>query len=100
MSRSEVIRDPIPGYAFDSGEFRLEDSPGLTFANDEIKSFMESFWERYSRLPPWRLVTSSHMKGSPWHQVTSSPDYDRYSNSLIPVGLIRAYFKSLLPEES
>jgi uncharacterized phage-associated protein len=78
----------------------MKDAPELTFVSDESKSFLESFWARYSELPPWRLVNSSHMKGSPWDKVTSSPGYDRYTNSLIPLGLIRTYFKSLLPHES
>ncbi|MDR1164651.1 MAG: DUF4065 domain-containing protein [Deltaproteobacteria bacterium] len=98
--KEEIIKAYVPGYAFEAGNFRMEDAPRLTFASDEIKSFVESFWGQYSGLPPWHLVTSSHMEGSPWHQVTSSPKYDRYTNSLIPSGLIRSYFKSSLPEES
>ncbi|MDR1041447.1 MAG: hypothetical protein LBR80_15065 [Deltaproteobacteria bacterium] len=61
---------------------------------------MDSFWTQYSGLDQWLLVAASHAEGSPWHRIVSSPVYDRYTNSLMPIELIRSYFESQLAESA
>lgn len=98
--KSEIIKDPIHGYAFAHGDCRMENAPKLNLGGDEDRiKYMNSFWGKYSVIEPWVLVGSSHRKGTPWEQVTSSPSYDRSANSLISTQLMRIYFTALLPED-
>jgi uncharacterized phage-associated protein len=96
LGKHEVITEPIPGRAFTNGVYATETSPELSFQSDQSENFTESFWEDYSKIEPWVLVSATHAEGSPWRRVVSSPGYDHYANSLIPRELMRSYFASLL----
>jgi uncharacterized phage-associated protein len=89
----------IPGFTFKGSSFWQGYAPKLQLDDDPM-TFIKNFWDRYSKLEPWILVNSCHRKGTPWDQVTSSTGYDRYCNSLIPIELMRTYFKPLLPKKS
>jgi uncharacterized phage-associated protein len=92
------VTDFIPGKTYEGYSSWQEYAPKLKL-HDGLAVYIEKFWNQYSKLDPWVLVNASHRKGTPWEQVTSSPGYNRYGNSLIPVELMKVHFKSQLPRK-
>jgi uncharacterized phage-associated protein len=104
--KSEVITDPIEGYVLQGTYYKVSGTPGMSFRDDGTEFFMVSIWKNYSKMSPWELVSISHAKESPWDRVSKSLEvsYDDacigwgigFSCTVIPVELMKSYFKSLL----
>ncbi|MDR1039734.1 MAG: DUF4065 domain-containing protein [Deltaproteobacteria bacterium] len=108
--KNEVITEPIEGYVLQGENYKVIGTPGMSFRDDGTEVFMVSIWKNYSRMNPWELVSISHAKESPWDRVSKSLEvsYDDagvgwgigFSSTVIPVELMKSYFKSLLSEAS
>ncbi|MDR1166513.1 MAG: DUF4065 domain-containing protein [Deltaproteobacteria bacterium] len=104
-----VITDMIRGYFARGADYSLG-TPEMEFHNDDIGDFMMSVWNSYSKKSAWELVATTHAKGSPWEKVANLSDsaegdtdtewYLGYVDRVIPVELMRAYFKSFLPGDN
>ncbi|MDR1165980.1 MAG: DUF4065 domain-containing protein [Deltaproteobacteria bacterium] len=104
-----VITDTIRGYFVRGTDYALG-TPEMEFHNDDIGDFMTSFWNSYSKKSAWELVATSHAKGSPWERVANLSEsaevgedsewYLSYVDRVIPVELMRTYFKSFLSGDS
>ncbi|MDR1164994.1 MAG: DUF4065 domain-containing protein [Deltaproteobacteria bacterium] len=93
--KEEIIKDYLPVYEFVNGAY-FNTRSKLNFPTDRSEEFLLAYWDQYSPVDAWRLVSGSHEKNSPWDQVVSSPAYDKRANSLTPLKIIRSYFKSPL----
>lgn len=106
--RDEVISDQIMGYVVQGMDYLLG-TPQMSFRDEEMQEFMQSIWDSYSKEEAWKLVSISHAKGSPWDKVSNlfrnnevivNAGHREHLNLVIPVELMRSYFKSLLALES
>jgi uncharacterized phage-associated protein len=89
-----IITEPIEkGYMVENGRYKTH-TPNLLYINHNVPVFMNSIWNQYSKLEPWRLVAISHADGSPWQQVKNSNVLNSNMNPIIPVELMKSYFKS------
>ena len=79
--RGEAITAPI---SFDDGQERPFDELEMDLMNQVI--------EEYGGLEGTELSTLTHTVGSPWHQV-----WDEAKDPVIPTGMIKEYFASLVP---
>jgi uncharacterized phage-associated protein len=70
--------------------------PKITFNNSKEEDFLTSFWDQYSKIKVWTLVNSTHVIGSPWEQVYTKLKLNTNVSSIIPIDLIKSYFKCLL----
>ncbi|MDR1038847.1 MAG: DUF4065 domain-containing protein [Deltaproteobacteria bacterium] len=106
--KSESITVPIEGYVVRGNAYSPLGTPEMIPLDDDTEDFMRSVWDRYSNESAWKLVGITHAKGSPWEIVANSlgniGEGDDTSwegigfNSVIPVELIKSYFKSYLPK--
>jgi uncharacterized phage-associated protein len=81
----------------------------MSLSDDDVRDLMQSVWDTYSQQTAWKLVATTHAKGSPWDKVANSSGnraaatenewLGEYYDLVIPVELMRSYFKSFLPEE-
>ncbi|MDR1313071.1 MAG: hypothetical protein LBQ12_05105 [Deltaproteobacteria bacterium] len=103
-----AITDPITGYVVRGVDYMLG-TPQLSFRDDDIRDFLQAIWDKYAPKLDWQLVSISHARCSPWDQVSNFRNSEagantgfggKYVNLVIPVELMRAYFKSLLSETS
>jgi uncharacterized phage-associated protein len=105
--KNESIIEPIEGYVLRGKDYSPLGTPEMTPKDDDTEDFMSSVWDTYSSKSPWKLVAITHAKGSPWDTVANShgkggEDDASWEgigfNSVIPVELIKSYFKTFLPE--
>jgi uncharacterized phage-associated protein len=107
--KTEELMEPIEGYVLRGTDYEAIGRPEMSFADDDVKDLMESCWNTYSVQSAWELVATTHAKGSPWDKVANSPGnraagtdkewFGEYDDLLIPVELMRSYFKSFLTED-
>jgi uncharacterized phage-associated protein len=63
------------------------------------KRVIDSVWNRYARIPTSRLVDLTHESGSPWSQIWDHTDPEDRENLIIPLPIIREWFKAHLSEK-
>jgi uncharacterized phage-associated protein len=103
-AKNEVITEPIKGHVVQDGVYSIG-VPEMKFPDGDDGEFMRSVWKSYSKKKAWELVSITHSKGSPWEQVVNSLDnsepdansewYGEFVNAIIPMELMRSYFKSI-----
>ncbi|MDR1313971.1 MAG: DUF4065 domain-containing protein [Deltaproteobacteria bacterium] len=106
--KNENITDTIEGYVLQGTDYQPLGIPEMSFRDENLKDFMQSIWNSYSERNAWELVAMSHAKGSPWDTVANAYEnavanektawYSDYYDLVIPVELMRSYFKSFLTE--
>ncbi|MDR1037284.1 MAG: DUF4065 domain-containing protein [Deltaproteobacteria bacterium] len=109
--KSEILTDLIEGYVLHGTDYSDWGTPKMSSC-DDTEDFMRYIWNNYSKMEAWRLVSISHARNSPWDKVANSPGnraaatenewYGEYYDLVIPVELMRSYFRWLLerPKES
>lgn len=63
------------------------------------KQVIDAVWNQYAPIPTSKLVDLTHQPGSPWSQVWEKTAPEDRENLLIPVSMIRDWFKSDLSEK-
>lgn len=63
------------------------------------KRVIDDVWLHYGKMPTSALVDLTHATGSPWDQVWNSVSAEERENLLIPLPLIRDWFKVRLAEK-
>ncbi|MDR1081312.1 MAG: DUF4065 domain-containing protein [Deltaproteobacteria bacterium] len=106
--KNESITEPIEGYVLRGGDYTVLGTPEMISRGDDTERLMRSVWKSYSGKRPWELVAITHAKGSPWDIVANSSGnvqvnaetswFSDYYDLIIPVELMRSYFKSFLPK--
>ena len=61
-------------------------------ADTELTGILESFIDKYGKLPATKLSSWSHMEGGPWDKTVK--EFDKW-NTPIPSEYIRTYFSEL-----
>ncbi|MDR1313648.1 MAG: DUF4065 domain-containing protein [Deltaproteobacteria bacterium] len=108
--KSEDLTDLIEGYVLHGADYTAWGIPVMTSRDDDTDEFMRFIWKSYSKMEAWKLVSISHAKNSPWDKVANSVAnrlaatdnqwYGEYYDLVIPVELMRFYFKWLLERAS
>lgn len=88
-----VLDSSYSGEAF--GSWKLV-TPELPPSDKSLRSFIESIWSAYGKLPPMDLVKMTHVEGGPWHRVWQDCGGDIPLNTSIPDRYIKEYFTSML----
>jgi uncharacterized phage-associated protein len=109
LPKHEILTEPIEGYVLRGTDYEAIGTPEMVFSGDGVRDLMRSVWEMYSVQSAWKLVATTHAKGSPWDKVSNSPGnisarssnewYGQYYDLVIPLALMRSYFQSFLPED-
>ena len=63
------------------------------------RHIIDTVWSRYARMPTSGLVNLTHKPGSPWSQIWENTAPEDRDHLLIPVDIIRNYFKAELAEK-
>ncbi|MDR1873131.1 MAG: DUF4065 domain-containing protein [Deltaproteobacteria bacterium] len=95
--RDKEINKLIRGYAIINGIYTIT-KPKVIFNNEKEEDFILSFWNEFSKIPPWDLVNDTHKENTPWYQVSLAYENKKTTSKIIPVELMKSYFKSLLTE--
>ncbi|MDR1079669.1 MAG: DUF4065 domain-containing protein [Deltaproteobacteria bacterium] len=108
--KSEILTEPIEGYVLHGADYLDWGTPEMTSRDDDTEKFMRFIWNSYSKMEAWKLVSISHARNSPWDKVANSPGnraaatdyewYGEYYDLVIPVELMKFYFKWLLTRTS
>jgi uncharacterized phage-associated protein len=108
--KNESLTEPIEGYVLHGTDYAAWGFPEMTSRDDDAEDFMRFIWRSYSKMEAWKLVSISHARNSPWDKVANSAIkrtaameaewYGQYYDLVIPVELIRSYFKWLLARTS
>ena len=71
------------GYVITEFDISLEAADGL---NEDIKKFLDWFWDKYSNYSAWGLVQKTHEPSSPWSKVYKDGSGDKQE---IPFELLK-----------
>ena len=71
------------GYVITEFDISLEAADGL---NEDIKKFLDWFWDKYSNYSAWGLVQKTHESSSPWSKVYKDGSGDKQE---IPFELLK-----------
>jgi uncharacterized phage-associated protein len=99
VDKEQQIIELIYGYLIDNGKY----IPAISYIDQDDKEtliFLDEFWSSYSKYNPWMLVNSTHQAGTPWTQVIEAYNSGKSFNDIIPIELLKFYFKSIIPEIS
>ncbi|MDR1166604.1 MAG: DUF4065 domain-containing protein [Deltaproteobacteria bacterium] len=104
--QDNIITAPIMGYVLKDLDYTPLGTPQFSSLNNNSIDFMRWIWDSYSKMEAWKLVSISHAKNSPWDKVanprttrsaaTDNELFGEYYDLVIPVELMKSYFKSLL----
>jgi uncharacterized phage-associated protein len=64
----------------------LAEDTNTAALSDDVRGFVKSVWDRYSRFSASFLVSLTHKKGEPWDRVYNDPS----STKTIDIGLLAA----------
>jgi uncharacterized phage-associated protein len=93
--KDDIIKNPIHGYTFEDGEYKVDIPIFIPLLKGE-DGFLASAWSQLAKQETWRLVSASHAEGGPWDQVVNKVKSSGHRmNPIIPIGLMKSYFKSL-----
>ncbi|MDR1164441.1 MAG: DUF4065 domain-containing protein [Deltaproteobacteria bacterium] len=109
-SKDDSITELIEGYTLNGFDYEALGTPEMLFFCDKAKDLMLSVWDEYAKQSAWDLVSITHAKDSPWDKVanalpnrmTASENEwgGDYYDLIIPIELMKSYFKKYLPHDN
>ncbi|MDR1872805.1 MAG: DUF4065 domain-containing protein [Deltaproteobacteria bacterium] len=89
------ITELIVGYQYVDDNY-IQTTPKIIIDDEHRQKFINKFWNIYSTVDTWSLVAFTHLPDSPWSQVYNHNNSELFLNEIIPVELIKSYFKKWL----
>ncbi|MDR1083411.1 MAG: DUF4065 domain-containing protein [Deltaproteobacteria bacterium] len=91
----EEVTGLIHGYLVENGVYRIS-IPKILFRSPKEEEFMISFWKKFSKIEPIIMINSTLNDDTPWRQVYNHLISGDTTNKIIPLDLLKYYFKNIL----